>query len=394
MDNKFKFDYKLLSDPDFDEIGWVKKVLRNEDKEQVKSEIFKEINDINAKVEVQINDVFPAFQKTLSDLRKVQEQTVSLKSKFNEVRNEFQQSQEETAVMENIMILNDLQEKLESAKISLQESDGWGNLITTLEDCFEKQDVASINDHMTTLQRSLVVQESLPGHSERMSQVEDFKNRMEALVSPKVVQAFLANELEKSQQYVEMFKGINRKSQLIQYYRAVHKKSLQQKWRELVDLCSSSTTVDSSIEVFDQYYDYLANFYQKQEKWCVSVFGSHATTFEPVQIFIDTLPGLQPSRETQIMKIHKEATNKLEYLQSVVDLHRNFGKKLVNMIGTISDLQKAQLGTAFYDCLTSYLTKEYVKVEEQYINEYLESLKVRDFISFICLIPFISRPLH
>lgn len=380
---KQKLDFSVLSDSDFDEIEWIKKVLKNGDKNHLKSEILKEIDRSNEKIESTLSSTYPTLQKTIKDLRKVQEQTTSLKAQFNEVRKEFQQSQEETGlVMSNIISLNELQEKLESAKVSLQESDGWGNLITTIEDCFEKQDHVAINDNMMTLQRSLVVQESLPGHTERISQVEDFKNRMEAIISPHVVQAFLGNDLEKSHQYVEMFQGINRKPQLIQYYKAVHKKSLQQKWRELVDLCSSSTSNESSsIEVFEQYYEFLVNFYQKQEKWCVSVFGlDSTTTFEPIQIFIDTLPGLQPSRENQIMKNHKEAANKLEYLQSVVDLHKNVGKKLLTMVGTISELQKAQLGTALFDCLTSYLTKEYVKVEEQYINEYLESLKVGNVI--------------
>ncbi|KAL5285816.1 COG7 family protein [Megaselia abdita] len=370
-------NFDFLKDPEFDEISWIKKLLKTEDKEHLQSKILQEIDRSNDKVETLINTSFPTVQKTLKDLRKTQQQTIFLKSQFNEVRKEFQQSQEETGqVMENIIRLNQLSEKLESAKISLQESDGWGNLITTLEDCFEKKDLTSINDNMVTLQRSLVMQESLPGHTDRISQVEDFKNRMEAIVSPHVVQAFIASDLEKSVKFVEMFHGINRKQNLIQYYRAVHKKSLQQKWREIVDLCSSSNNGETSIEVFEQFYEFLISFFQKQEKWCVSVFGSSTTNFEPVQIFIDTLPSLQPSRETQIMKNHKEASNKLEYLQSVVDLHKNFGKKLLNLIGGISELQMTQLGTALYDCLATYLTKEYVKVEEQYINEYLESLKI------------------
>lgn len=50
------------------------------------------------------------------------------------------------------------------------------------------------------LQRSLAAQIGLSGQSEREAQVEGFKNRMEALASPGVVQSFTTGDIGKYMQ--------------------------------------------------------------------------------------------------------------------------------------------------------------------------------------------------
>lgn len=86
---------------------------------------------------------------------------------------------------------------LQVAKEGLQESDGWGRLITELEDLFEQNDIQNACEKLKSLQKSLVAQAGLPGQSERESQLEGFKNRLEALASPAVVQCFTNSDSSK-----------------------------------------------------------------------------------------------------------------------------------------------------------------------------------------------------
>lgn len=79
---------------------------------------------------------------------------------------------------------------MQIAKEGLQESDGWGHLVTELEDLFEQNDINAACEKLKSLQKSLVAQTGLPGQTERESQLEGFKNRLEALASPAVVQCF------------------------------------------------------------------------------------------------------------------------------------------------------------------------------------------------------------
>lgn len=53
---------------------------------------------------------------------------------------------------------------------------------------------------LQALQKSLQAQIGLPHQSEREDQVEDFKNRLEALASPGVVQSFQTGDIGKANQ--------------------------------------------------------------------------------------------------------------------------------------------------------------------------------------------------
>lgn len=81
------------------------------------------------------------------------------------------------------------------AKQGLQESDGWGRLTSELEDLLEQGDLANSRGKLMALQKSLSAQIGLAGQSEREAQVEGFKNRMEALASPGVVESFTSGDI-------------------------------------------------------------------------------------------------------------------------------------------------------------------------------------------------------
>lgn len=81
------------------------------------------------------------------------------------------------------------------AKEGLQESDGWGRLTSELEDLFEKNDIVGACDKLKSLQKSLAAQMGLSGQHEREAQVDGFKNRLEALASPAVVQCFVSGDI-------------------------------------------------------------------------------------------------------------------------------------------------------------------------------------------------------
>lgn len=134
----------------------------------------------------------------MKDAQHLQSEVISLRTKMTEVQSEICQVQEETgACMSNLERLDSLKTKLQLAKQGLQESDGWGKLVAELEDLFERNDLIKICEKLDSLQKSLAAQEGLPGQSDRESQVEGFKNRLEALASPAVVQCFTVGDAGK-----------------------------------------------------------------------------------------------------------------------------------------------------------------------------------------------------
>lgn len=180
---------------------------------------------------------------------------------MSEVQNEIAQVQRETgSCMANLERLDTLKTKLQSAKQGLQESDGWGRLTSELEDLLEQSDMAGACEKIYTLQLSLAAQVGLPGQQERETEVEEAKNRLEALASTHVVKCFTTSDVEQARHFVTMFTKIERLAQLKQYYRTVQKATLQRHWTEIVELAETT----NSVRFLREYYDYLGEMWQKQ----------------------------------------------------------------------------------------------------------------------------------
>lgn len=248
-----------------------------------------------------------------------------MKSKMAEVQKNIHQVHKETgACMANLERLDSMKTKLTIAKEGLQESDGWGKLTTELDELFEQNEITKSCEKLKSLQRSLVAQIGLPGQAEREMQIEGYKNRLEALASPAVVQCFSSVDAEQSRKFVEIFDGMNRLPQLIQYYVTVQKQILQQHWSETIDLSQNT----SSTQFLREFYDHLFESYQKQQKWCDSVFGSSGNQ-APITVLIEFLQNMQPSRESTIVNVLKRSDDKLVILQDFSSANMYLGKKFL-----------------------------------------------------------------
>ena len=178
-----------------------------------------------------------------------------------------------------------------------------------------------------SLQKSLNVQEDLSGHAERQNQVEDFKNRFEALSSPMLVQCFAEGNIIQASQYVTFFASIKSLPQLFQYYRAVQKNSLQQKWKQLLDLPVTSSETEANAQSINQhvlatFYDQLWANCQNEIKWCTQVFVGKADSdmdimgiSQPFLVIAEVLPSLQPTRDAYITTVINSSNDRLEVLE-------------------------------------------------------------------------------
>lgn len=231
----------------------------------------------------------------------------------------------------------------------MQESDGWGRLVTELDDLFEQSDLRKACEKLKALQKSLVAQIGLPGQSEREGQLEGFKNRLEALASTSVVQCFTNGDIEQSKYYVEIFTNMDRLPQLIQYYITVQKRILQQQWFETVELSQNSNTT----AFLREFYDHLFQYYQKQQKWCATVFGADQV-HTPILVLTELLPNLEPSRETAIINCLKRNDSKLTTLQDFSAANIYFGRLFVDIFEIAKEKNDSQLIERFSSSIFDY----------------------------------------
>uniref|UniRef100_T1PIT1 Conserved oligomeric Golgi complex subunit 7 n=1 Tax=Musca domestica TaxID=7370 RepID=T1PIT1_MUSDO len=338
------------------------------------------VQQVNYAVEESSQQLVANLPKIVKDVKSLHADVRSLQGRMLEMRQEVAAVQEETGeCMATLEKLNSKQIKLQTAKESLQESDGWGNLLSQLEDSFEKNDLKSVCDKISALQKSLAAQEQLPGHEERKSQVEDFKNRLEALASPSLVQCFAEGNVEQSQRYVNIFAAIQRKPQLLQYYSTVQKTALQQQWKQTLEI-QATETAGQQQHFLNLFYDQLLENCQKQVKWCSQVFGGDEDAMQqPLRMLAELLPALQPSRDNHILQLLKTCNERLDLLQQFAQANHSFVLQLNAYLEQssiqLSDDLKQQLAHAIYEYFHKFI-QQYPRLEETHLSTQVDRVLV------------------
>ncbi|XP_053966882.1 conserved oligomeric Golgi complex subunit 7 [Anastrepha ludens] len=336
------------------------------------------IQQVHCVVEETSQKIVSGMPRVIKDAVLLQAEVEELKKRMHSMRKEMTNVHEETGdCMAALERLNTMQTKLQKAKESLQESDGWGNLICDLEDCFEHNNLKDAFEKLLSLQKSLQVQEQLVGHTERLAQVEDFKNRLEALASPNVVQSFVEGNIDQSKQYVNIFSGIHRVSQLKQYYRAVQKNSLQQKWKQILDIQATESTIQN--DFLSAFYSHLLEHCQQQVKWCTQVFDNPRGNFQPIIVLIEVLPSLQPTRDSNILQLLKASNERLELLEKYARANHTFISHLIAFLEQskieLSNETHFQLVQSVYGYFHKFI-EQYPRIEETQLSTQVDKLLV------------------
>lgn len=309
----------------------------------------------------------------MKDAQTLQTEGLQLKTKMSEVQKSIFQVHKETgSCMANLERLDSLKSKLTVAREGLQESDGWGKMISELEDLFEHGEVTKSCEKLKLLQKSFAAQAGLPGQSERELQIDGFKNRLEALTSTAVVQCFTNGDVENSRYYVQIFRDIERLPQLIQYYTTVQKQMWQQHWSELIELSQNS----NSIQFLSEYYNYLFESFQKQQKWSSSVFGQSESN-RPISIVAELLPNLQPPRETVVFNLLKRSENKLAILEDVSLANVHFGKLFISAYADKNNIDLnafEKLSNSIFNYFNTFIAQT-ANVEQDWLNKHATELE-------------------
>ncbi|ALC46617.1 Cog7 [Drosophila busckii] len=388
-------DISALSEPNFSAADWInsnynKHMEDNDKKSGVDASAMQFIQSYVAKLQLYVQQVNYAVeessQQVVASMPRIAKEAATLQSdvallqdKMSAMRQEVAAVQEETGdCMASLERLQSMQSKLQAAKESLQESDGWGNLLAELEDCFERNDMKGVCDKLLALQKSLQAQEQLPGHAERQTQVEDLKNRLEAMASPSLVQALSESNLEMAQRHVQIFASIKRVPQLLQYYRAVQKNMLQQQWKQLLELQAS----ESQQHFLTLFYDQLLEHSQRQVKWCTQLFAQQAQLelegqSQPILVLAELLPALQPTRDAHILQLLKTSNERLELLAKYAQANHSFVLQLNTMLEqthiVLSPELCRQLGFAVFEYFHKFI-QQYPRLEETQLSTQVDRL--------------------
>lgn len=149
---------------------------------------------------------------------------------------------------------------------------------------------------------------------------------------------------------------------------------LQQYWTECVDSSQNS----GSANCLRLFYDHLYEKWQKESKWCLSVFGQSGY-HESALVIIETLVSLQPGRDMVITNSIKQSNDKLAILSEASAANIYFGGLVKRNIASspvvFPDQTVKSMIFVIYDFFDSFIT-QYTSAEQIYLLGQLEEFQL------------------
>ncbi|XP_008202373.1 conserved oligomeric Golgi complex subunit 7 isoform X1 [Nasonia vitripennis] len=377
---------QALGEDEFDPVDLINKICRTEEAREnvetylssilMKLQLY--VQQVNASLEETSQNVLSNMPKVLRDTQLLQQEALALKEKMQTVKKELENVEKGTT--SSIQMLEKL-DKIKTEYINKtegqRESDNWAAATNEIEDIFESGDVEKIADTLCGMQKSLSVLINTPDYEDKKLQLEGLKNRLEALTSPKLVQAFTAGSLDQSKIYVDVFTKMDRLPQLIKYYYNCQKVSLAQEWRKTIEFAQD----ENVIYWLRVYYDKLLSVWHDQVKWCNQVFPNLSLT-TLVELHTDLLQSLDPSIGDCIEAALKQQSNsvKLSILMELKQMTRQFAVSLSSVLDTapqqerIADDKAQGLARAVYAPFIPYINK-YGIYESSHLGQQLNALE-------------------
>nr|XP_031848490.1 conserved oligomeric Golgi complex subunit 7-like isoform X2 [Nomia melanderi] len=361
-------DVSAFSEDTFDVKDWINKTFKTAEAQENKDAFVSSlvmklqlyVQQVNGALEETSQSVLSSLPRVLRDTQLLQLEALALREKMVVVKQEIEKAEKDTASsMATLERMDRIKTDLQTAKQGLHEADNWSVLANDVEEVFESGDVEAIANKLFSMQKSLGMLLNVVDYEDKRLQLEGLKNRLEAMASPKLVQAFTAANLEQAKVYVDIFNKMERLPQLLKYYHNCLKVSLGQEWRRTVELAQ-----DENVTYWlHTYYDKLLSSWHDQVKWCHQVFPNVSIDIL-VEVYADLLKSLDPGIPECIEAILKQHSNamQLSLLLELKQITRHFAVNLYGAIdaslqGKLHNQKLLALAQAIYAPYVPYIVR-------------------------------------
>lgn len=378
-------DVAAFSDDNFEVKDWINKTFKSAEAQEnrdafVSSLVMKlqlYVQQVNSALEDTSQQVLQSLPRVMRDTEILHQEALLLREKMNVVKQEIAKVEQDTGQSMKILErIDSIKMELQAAKQALHEADNWTVLATDLEEVFESGDIESISAKLVSMQQSLRILANVPDYEDRKLQLEGLKNRLEAMASPRLVQAITSSSVEQSQVFVRIFRAIDRLPQLLKYYHNCQKGILMQKWQNLLE-----TEQDEGIsEWMHKFYDILLSTWHEQVKWCCHVFTSVSAANTLVELYADTLRSLDPSFNMCIDAALKQQSDQLTFVMDLRQITKHFAVNLQVAIDSASQGKSVDkdsllsLAQAVYSPYVAHVSK-YAQYQQAYLLRQLMALQ-------------------
>lgn len=332
-------DLTRFSDPDFDVKEWVNGALRaHKDPTTpldayastlvMKLQLF--IQEVNSTIEETSAQIVQGLPKVLRDVESVRQEAQLLKEQMTVVKEDIKLIESNTAHSMKVLVeVDSMKTKMVASQRALQEADNWTTLFADVEDVFASQDLQKISMKLVGMQQSLTVLHDVPDFEDRRRLLESLKNRLEALLTPKLMSAFYTRSVDEVKRLVVMFSNMERSSQLRSYYIGNYKGEIGRLW------CYDITK--PLLPSLSHFYDELLSKWHSEYSWCSQVFPD-APVSTLGMLFCQALEGLDPPLATCLTRAVETSYNPLETFAELRQAACCFVKRLERALNGVRDL--------------------------------------------------------
>ncbi|XP_074109014.1 conserved oligomeric Golgi complex subunit 7 [Cotesia typhae] len=364
-------DIAGFSNDNFNVKDWVNKILesldlQNDKDAYVTSLVMKlqmYVQQVNLTVEETSQNVLVSLPRIFRETQLLQQEAASLKDKMSVVKDEIAKIEKDTSLsITSLAKIDKIKFDLEQAKQSLHEADNWSILANQVEESFETDDIEVISSKIFSMQKSLSMLTTSSDYENKKLQLEGLKNRLEALASPLLVQAFTTRNLDQSKIYVTIFSEISRLDQLEKYYKNCTRVNLISEWQKI------SSSEDQFSHQLIKFFDKLLTNFPEQSKITTALFPNDNSEVPlkltvTLEIYTELLTNLSKTFETQISFYLRqfplpEQLTPLINLKSIFDSFAiNFSHSLDNITPKCVSLLTLALAKSIYCPLISFISK-------------------------------------
>jgi len=369
-------DVAAFSDENFDPKDWINKALKSADPTQTKEAAASSlvlklqlmISKLNTALEDQCQQVVQSIPRIVLEAEQLQQEAAHLKDKLISVKSDVEGVEQDTEQnMHALVQMDRVKERISETSKALQEADNWSILDSQAEEGFMNKDYLTVGEKIVGMQVSLRLLHHAADYQERVDHLESLRNRLEATLSPQLVQAFSNNDRESAKSMVTIFRGMERDKQLTKYYSKCVKARMLQNWTEIVNAAESDV-----FDWLDCLYKELIKLAEQNSDWCSEVFIQESPSNLTSSIITGSVSSLEPSLEFCMDAASKLQPSVMHYLDTLMQKTDSFLKDLEPWLKDCTEKDCRDLGKAVYNPYKQFVNN-YRHIQSQALNKEMES---------------------
>merc|ERR1719173_386908 len=166
---------------------------------------------LNSALEEQCSAVVQSVPRIVREAEQLEQEAGLLRDKLIMVKADVAKVEAETAENMGALVRMDLvKERVAGTRRALQEADNWTSLDSQVEDAFDSDDLDTVAERLAGMQSSLRLLSHVADYQERVTHLEQQRNRLEATLSPLLVTAFTSLDTGGALRLVGMFQRMER----------------------------------------------------------------------------------------------------------------------------------------------------------------------------------------